>query len=179
MWAATVAYLMASMAKLVGSIPDNGVVSSCSAWSMMIRRVMVGVAKNEGPAPGVMNPRGPVPRVVKPRGYRPIGVEAGGADGVTTIVVAIGGDEPGGTMFVGLAPLGLAMMGELSGAEDRFSQPPELPGAVIRTCSRLMACSGISSYVDDAVMGLIQLSSPCSISESGMRLAEVALLSEM
>lgn len=55
---ATVGYLLASMALMVGSSPGNDVLSSRSASSVTIDGVIVGVAKTEGPTPGVMKPGG-------------------------------------------------------------------------------------------------------------------------
>lgn len=119
---------MASMALLVGSFPGKGVLSSYSASSVTIGGGIVGVAKAEGPAPGVMNPGGLMSRAVKLRGLRPIGVEAGSAEGAAVGVLVTRGDVAGETMTdgavaggivtVGAGPLGLVTTGELLGAED-------------------------------------------------------------
>lgn len=119
-----------------------------------------------------------MPGAEKMRGLRLIGVEARGAEGAEVVVVMTRGDVAGGTMCVGAASLMLMMMRELLGAENRLASPPELPRAVMSTCSRVKACGGLSSLFDEAIMRLAWLSLPASISESGAILAEPATSSE-
>lgn len=86
----------------------------------------------------------------------------------------------GGSVTVGAAPLVLLMTGEPLGTEDWLLpvSPPEPPGVVMRTCSKAMTCGGSSSLIDEVVVGLAPLSSSASISESEMRLVELAPSSE-
>lgn len=84
------------------------------------------------------------------------------------------GAVAGGTVTVGAAPLALVTSGELLGARDRLVLPPESPGAVMRSCSRVMACRGSSSSDDEAVAGLDELSSPAFVFGSDTRIAELS-----
>ena len=101
-----------------------------------------------------------------------VGGAGGAADRVAMTTVAV----TDGTLIVGVAPLTLVTTRELLGVEERSVLLPKPPGAVMRTCSRVMASGSWSSWVDEAIARLALLSSLASISRSEARLGAAILV---